>query len=72
MYMAPQVRGRGLGRVLLAALESHARALGYELARLDTGDKQPGAQHLYESAGYRPIPNYNGNPIATYFGEKRL
>jgi GNAT superfamily N-acetyltransferase len=72
MYVAPQGRGRGLGRVLLGALESHARAIGYEVARLDTGDRQPGAQHLYESSGYQPIPNYNGNPIATYFGEKRL
>jgi GNAT superfamily N-acetyltransferase len=72
MYVAPEGRGRGLGRVLLGALESHARALGYELARLDTGNKQPDAQHLYESAGYEPIANYNANPIATFFGEKRL
>ena len=45
---------------------------GYELARLDTGPRQPGAQQLYESVGYAPIENFNGNPVATYFGEKRL
>ncbi|MEO3760452.1 hypothetical protein ABGB19_19485 [Mycobacterium sp. B14F4] len=22
--------------------------------------------------GYRPVPNFNGNPVATFFGEKRL
>ncbi len=22
--------------------------------------------------GYRKIPNFNGNPVATFFGEKRL
>lgn len=72
MYVIPPARGRGLGRILLGALEDRARELGYTLARLDTGPKQPGSQHLYESAGYVAIPNFNGNPMATYFGEKRL
>ena len=72
MYVIPEARGRGIARILLAALEERARELGYTIARLDTGPKQPGAQHLYESAGYVPIPNYNDNPVATYFGERRL
>ncbi len=72
MYMAPAVRGQGVGRRLLAELEERARGLGFTLARLDTGDRQPDAQHLYESSGYRPIENYNANPVATYFGEKPL
>lgn len=72
MYVIPQARGRGVGRVLLGALEARARELGYATARLDTGHRQAAAQHLYESAGYAPIPNYNSSPVATYFGEKRL
>ena len=72
MYVIPEARGRGIARVLLAALEERARELGYGIARLDTGPKQPGAQRLYESAGYAAIPNFNGNPVATFFGEKRL
>lgn len=72
MYVIPEARGRGVGRVLLAALEDRARELGYLIARLDTGPKQSGSRHLYESAGYEPIPNFNANPMATYFGEKRL
>ena len=72
MYVIPQARGRGVARILLGALEDRARELGYGIARLDTGPKQLGAQHLYESAGYVAIPNFNGNPIATFFGEKRL
>ena len=72
MYVIPQARGRGVARILLTALEDRARELGYTIARLDTGPKQPDSQHLYESAGYVTIPNFNGNPIATYFGEKRL
>jgi uncharacterized protein (DUF952 family)/GNAT superfamily N-acetyltransferase len=72
MYVAPHVRGRGVARRLLAALEDAGRRLGHRRVRLDTGPDQPEAKHLYESAGYVEIPNYNDNPKATYFGEKRL
>ncbi len=72
MYVAPEVRGGGRGRALLAALEQRARELGFHTARLDTGDQQPVAQRMYETAGFRAIPNFNANPLATYFGEKRL
>jgi GNAT superfamily N-acetyltransferase len=72
MYVVPGGRGRGVGRDLLAALESLARALGYAVARLDTGAKQAHAQRLYERAGYVSVPDYNGNPYAAFWGEKRL
>jgi GNAT superfamily N-acetyltransferase len=72
MYVAPEARGDGVGRRLLRALEDAARELGYAVARLDTGPRQRGAQHLYESAGYAPIANFNGNPVASFFGEKPL
>lgn len=72
MYVIPAARSRGVARALLAELERRAVELGFERAHLDTGPKQPAAQHLYESAGYRPIENFNANPVATFFGEKRL
>jgi GNAT superfamily N-acetyltransferase len=72
MYVAPEARGRGVARILLKALEDRARTMGYTIARLDTGPAQRAAQHLYESAGYEPVANFNANPVATYFGEKRL
>lgn len=72
MYVVPEARGRGVGRVLLAALEDEARRLGYRLARLDTGDQQPRAQRLYERAGYRAIGNFNANRFASFWGEKAL
>jgi len=68
----PAARGQGVARTLLRALEAAARGLGYRLARLDTGPRQPHARGLYESEGYVPIANFNGNPVATFFGEKRL
>ena len=30
------------------------------------------AMALYGSAGYRPIPDYNGNTYASFWGEKEL
>ncbi|MDH6244237.1 GNAT family N-acetyltransferase [Mycobacterium sp. OTB74] len=72
MYVVPGARRQGLARILLRALEDAARGLGYTVARLDTGVRQPHAQRLYESEGYRPIGNFNGNPVAHYFGEKQL
>jgi len=72
MYVVPEARGRGLGRRLLVALEDAARARGHRIVRLDTGPGQPGARALYESAGYRAVPDYNGNPYAAYWGEKAL
>lgn len=72
MYVTPAARGRGVARALLHALEDEARALGYGIARLDTGPKQPHARALYESEGYVAVANFNGNPVATFFGEKPL
>jgi GNAT superfamily N-acetyltransferase len=72
MYVVPDARGRGLARELLGALEDAARALGYTRLRLDTGAKQPHAEALYRSAGYRDIENYNANDYASFWGEKWL
>lgn len=72
MYLRPEWRGRGLSALLLEALEERARALGYTRARLDTGDRQPAAKVLYKGAGYREIPDYNGNRLARHWFERQL
>ncbi len=72
MYVVPDRRGAGLSRLLLAALEDLARDLGYERVRLDTGIHQHAALRLYPGAGYFEIDDYNANPYASYWGEKRL
>jgi GNAT superfamily N-acetyltransferase len=72
MYVLPEQRGRGVGRELLSTLEDAARGLGYEVARLDTGPRQAYAERMYRVAGYRPIGNFNANPVASFFGEKAL
>jgi GNAT superfamily N-acetyltransferase len=72
MYVAESARGQGVGRDLLAALESAARSLGCDRVRLDTGEYQPEAQALYRSAGYREIPAYNDMPPGTFWAERSL
>lgn len=72
MYVVPHARGRGISAALLAALEDAARSLGYSVIRLDTGPKQPWAERLFRASGYREIGNFNGNPFASFFGEKAL
>jgi GNAT superfamily N-acetyltransferase len=58
MYVVPQARGRGVARLLLAELESSARAAGIQGLVLETGDQQPEAIALYESSGFREIPAF--------------
>jgi GNAT superfamily N-acetyltransferase len=72
MYVVPAARRRGVARTLLGALEATARDLGYAIVRLDTGPRQPHAKALYLASGYVEIGNYNANPYAAYWGEKRL
>jgi GNAT superfamily N-acetyltransferase len=56
MYVAPHVRGQGIGRALVEALEREARLLGVRKVVLETGTRLAPAIRLYESMGYRPIP----------------
>jgi GNAT superfamily N-acetyltransferase len=72
MYVVPARRGTGIARILLHALEGRARKLGYSVARLDTGPRQVNARGLYESEGYVEVPDFNGNPVASFWGEKPL
>lgn len=71
-YVAPSFRGDGLGRVLLGALERHARDRGIPVLRLDTDGHHPAARGLFRSAGYDEIEPFNTNPYAHFWFEKKL
>ncbi len=57
---------------MLGRLEREARTAGCAAVRLDTGSEQPQAVGLFAAAGYREIPDYNGNPVASLWFEKPL
>jgi GNAT superfamily N-acetyltransferase len=58
MYVAPTVRRRGIGGLILAFLEERARASGYREAWLESGSEQPDAISLYAASGYEPRAAY--------------
>lgn len=72
MYVSPARRGRGIARALLAELEQVAREHGCRRVRLDTSDYLTEAVALYRSAGYREVPDYNGNEKANLWFEREL
>jgi putative acetyltransferase len=52
MYVRPTARGRGIGAILLAALEREARAQGLSALYLETGALQTEALGLFEGSGF--------------------
>jgi GNAT superfamily N-acetyltransferase len=72
MYVARDLRRRGLGRQILAALEQAARSLGCDRIQLDTGERQPEAKALYIESGYGTTQAYNEMPPGTFWAEKKL
>ncbi|MBR8743032.1 GNAT family N-acetyltransferase [Nocardiopsis sp. MG754419] len=53
IWTSARHRRRGLGRLIMTALEDAARDLGYTSVMLFTGPSQPEAVALYERIGYR-------------------
>jgi GNAT superfamily N-acetyltransferase len=67
-------RGRGVGTLLIEAVETDAAAEGATRVVLQTGVKQPEAIALYEKLGYTPIaayPPYAGRvPEGVYYAKE--
>jgi DNA-binding MarR family transcriptional regulator/predicted GNAT family N-acyltransferase len=72
LWVASSVRGLGLGRRLVAELESRTAAHGSRAVRLDTNGALTEAITLYRSAGYREIGAFNDEPYAEHWFEKLL
>ncbi|MDQ6769894.1 MAG: GNAT family N-acetyltransferase [Gemmatimonadota bacterium] len=75
MYVARDMRGKGIGRALLDRLESEARLLGLDRLVLETGTRSAEAIALYRRAGFTSIPAYGeyvASPGTSVCLEKRL
>jgi GNAT superfamily N-acetyltransferase len=72
MWVDASVRGTGLGRRLLEAVEAEARAAGAHVLRLETNRTLREAIALYRSAGYREVEPFNDEPYAHLWFEKAI
>jgi len=65
LYLRPQFRGKGLGRVLADRIIAEARHIGYHRMRLDTvGPVMKDAVAMYRKLGFQEIAPYCPNPMA--------
>jgi GNAT superfamily N-acetyltransferase len=74
MYVRPQYRGMGFGKLMLSHLAEYALSNGVTLLRLETGIHQLEAIALYERAGFRRIPPfgaYREDPLSLFY-EKEI
>lgn len=70
MFVSAAYRRQGVARALLAQLEKRAVKLGYEVLRLETGNRQAPAMALYEACGFERIPAfgpYANDPTSVCF-----
>jgi DNA-binding MarR family transcriptional regulator/GNAT superfamily N-acetyltransferase len=72
MWVAPAVRGLGLGRRILAELELAAVTAGARAARLETNRVLTEAITLYRAAGYREVTAFSDELYAHHWFEKEL
>lgn len=64
LYLRPQFRGKGLGRVMAERLIGDAREVGYKRMRLDTvGPVMKDAVAMYRRLGFKEIAPYRQNPM---------
>ncbi|MEN5278945.1 GNAT family N-acetyltransferase [Brucella sp. TWI432] len=77
IWTTSHLRRQGLARRIVLALEEAAGKLGYTRAYLSTGFRQPEANALYISLGYRPLfdpsvdpRHYRSLPFEKHIGAK--
>ncbi len=74
MYVRPEFRGRGFGKLMLDHLATYAKSQGVDVLRLETGIHQHAAIRLYEQEGFRRIPpfgEYWDDPVSLCY-ERRI
>ncbi len=72
MYVEPDLRGKGVGRAVLAGLESAAGQLGVRRLVLETGVYPEAAIALYRRAGFTQVDcwgEYLSSPTSVCFGK---
>ena len=74
MYVRPQFRGLGFGKLMLDHLAHYAKSHRIDTLRLETGIHQHAAIRLYEREGFKRIPpfgSYRDDPVSLCY-ERRI
>jgi putative acetyltransferase len=74
IFVVEEHRRKGLSKHIMRYLEAHLVGQGVNIARLETGVKQPEALALYKALGYEerePFGSYDPDPLSVFM-EKRL
>jgi N-acetylglutamate synthase-like GNAT family acetyltransferase len=72
LWVNPVMRGRGIGRRLLSAIEGASAVAGLDTLRLHTHENLTEAILMFETNGYIRIEQYDENDFATHWYEKSL
>ncbi|HUX34454.1 MAG TPA: GNAT family N-acetyltransferase [Gemmatimonadaceae bacterium] len=72
MWVDEAMRGTGLGRRMLDAIETQAGELGFTTVVLETNRALTEAINLYRHAGYTEVAPFNDERYAHHWFEKRL
>ena len=69
LYVAPRLRGRGLGSTLLTAAEAIIRERGSELLEINVDGQDIDARRFYERHGYTNTEPGQDQPALYYYRE---
>jgi GNAT superfamily N-acetyltransferase len=72
VWVCRTMRGVGLGRRMMTALEDRARAHGVRRLRLETKDELHEAMQMYINLGFREVEPFNDEFYADHWFEKPL
>ncbi len=61
LYLLPEARGKGIGRLLIEQCFESARKFGYRQVYLETMPELKNAMSLYERSGFNYLPGPLGN-----------
>lgn len=71
LYVAPELRGRGVGSALLMAAEAMTRERGGELLEINVDGDDIDARRFYERHGYTNTEPGQDQPLFYYYRELR-
>lgn len=60
VWVAPEHRGKGVGKGLVSWAADWARSKGYHKIKLEVAESNGQARHVYEELGFRPERHYMG------------